>query len=63
MAEFFNMGGFGGFVWTNCSFAFICLGWLNYTSWRRVKNTAEQLAKYKAAKPARPKNTEQKNSD
>ena len=62
MAEFFNMGGFGGFVWTSYSFAFICLGWLNYTSWRRVKNTAERLAILQAATPARPKDTEQKNS-
>ena len=63
MAEFFNMGGFGGYIWTSYSLAFICLSWLNYASWRKVKNTAEQLAKLQAAKPANPKNTKKKNSD
>ena len=63
MAEFFDMGGFGGYVWTSYSLAFICLGWLNYASWRKVKKTAERLAILQAATPASPKNTEKKNSD
>ena len=63
MAEFFYMGGFGGYIWTSYSLVLICLGWLNYASWRRVKNTAEQLATLQAAKPATPKNTKKKSSD
>ena len=43
MAEFFDMGGFGTYIWTSYGFAVICLGWLNYASWRKAKNTAEQL--------------------
>ena len=63
MAELFDMGGFGGFIWTSYSFAFICLSWLNYASWRKVKNTSEQLATLQAATSANPKNTKKKNSD
>jgi heme exporter protein CcmD len=55
MAEFFNMGGFGTYIWTSYGFAVICLGWLNYTSWRKAKNTAKQLAILQAATPSSPK--------
>jgi len=44
MAEFFDMGGFGGYIWTSYGVAVICLGWLNYASWRKAKRTAAQLA-------------------
>ena len=55
MAEFFNMGGFGTYIWTSYGFAVICLGWLNYASWRKAKNTAKQLAILQAAIPSSPK--------
>ncbi|MDA8942790.1 heme exporter protein CcmD [Alphaproteobacteria bacterium] len=55
MAEFFNMGGFGTYIWTSYGFAVICLGWLNYTSWCKAKNTAKQLAILQAATPSSPK--------
>ena len=45
MAEFFDMGGFGGYIWTSYGFAVICLGWLNYASWRNAKRAAAHLAK------------------
>ena len=63
MAEFFDMGSFGNYIWGSYGFAVICLGWLNYASWRKAKTTAEQLATLQAAKPATPKNTKKKNSD
>ena len=44
MAEFFDMGGFGNYIWGSYGFAVICLGWLNYASWRKAKTIAEQLA-------------------
>ena len=43
MAEFFDMGGFGNYIWGSYGFAVICLGWLNYASWRKAKTTTEQL--------------------
>ena len=55
MAEFFDMGGFGNYIWGSYGFAVICLGWLNYASWRKAKTTAEQLAILQAGKPASPK--------
>ena len=61
MAEFFDMGGFGNYIWSSYGFAVICLGWLNYTSWRNAKTTAEKLAILQAATPASPKNASQKN--
>ena len=58
MAEFFDMGGFGNYILGSYGFAVICLGWLNYASWRKAKTTAEQLAILRADTPAGPKNTE-----
>ena len=58
MAEFIDMGGFGNYIWSSYGFAVICLGWLNYASWRKAKTTAEQLAILQADTPASPKNTE-----
>ena len=58
MTEFFDMGGFGSYIWSSYGFAVICLGWLNYASWRKAKTTAEQLAILQADTPASPKNTE-----
>ena len=58
MAEFFDMGGFGSYIWGSYGFAVICLGSLNYASWRKAKTTAEQLVMLQDATPASPKNTE-----
>ena len=63
MAEFFDMGGFGSYIWSSSGYAVICLGWLNYASWRRAKTIAEQLAILQNATPASPKNAGQKNPD
>ena len=63
MTEFFDMGSFGNYIWGSYGFAVICLGWLNYASWRKAKTIAEQLATFQAAKPATPKNTKKNNSD
>ena len=63
MAEFFSMGGFGSYIWGSYGFAVICLGWLNYASWRKAKTTAEQLAILQDATPVSQKNTEQKNPE
>ena len=58
MAELLDMGGFGNYIWGSYGFAVICLGWLNYASWRKAKTTAEQLAMLQDAMPVSPKNTE-----
>ena len=63
MFEFFDMNGFGGYIWTSYGFAFTILGWLNYATWRKVKNSAEQLANLQATTSVSLKNNEQKNSD
>ena len=63
MAEFFDMGGFGSYIWGSYGFAVICLGWLNYASWRKAKTTAEKLAILQDATPVSQKNTEQKNPE
>ena len=58
MAEFFDMGVFGSYIWGSYGFAVVCLGWLNYASWRKAKTTAEQLAMLQDATPVSSKNTE-----
>ena len=58
MAEIFDMGGFGSYIWGSYGFAVICLGWLNYASWRKAKTTAEQLAMLQDVTPVSSKNTE-----
>ena len=63
MTEFLDMGGFGSYIWSSYGFAVICLGWLNYASWRKAKTTAEQLAILQDATPVSQKNTEQKNPE
>ena len=44
MAVIFDMGGFGGYVWTSYGIAVLCLGWLSYTSWQSEKIVAKLLA-------------------
>ena len=61
MTEFLDMGGFGSYIWSSYGFAVICLGWLNYASWRKAKTTSEHLAIIQDATPVSPKSTEQKN--
>ena len=58
MGEFFDMGGFGNYIWSSYGFAVICLGWLNYASWRKAKTTAEQLAILQSGTHASPKTSE-----
>ena len=56
MAEFFDMGGFGNYIWGSYGFAVICLGWLNYASWRRQnhRRTACHITSWHACKPKEP---------
>ena len=58
MAEFFDMGGFGNYIWGSYGFAVICLGWLTYASWRKPKTPTKQLPILQAGKPASPKTSE-----
>ena len=58
MAEIFDMGDFGSYIWGSYGFAVICLGWLNYASWRKAKTTSEQIAMLQDTTPVSPKNTE-----
>ena len=44
MAEFFDMGGFGGFIWASYGFAAVSLGWLGVSSWLKAKSVERQLA-------------------
>jgi heme exporter protein CcmD len=44
MAALIDMGGFGGYVWTSYGITALCLGWLTYASWRKVKTAAKLLA-------------------
>ena len=39
-----DMGGFGGYILASYGFAFICLGWLTYSSWQKEKMAAKLLA-------------------
>ena len=50
MAEFFDMGGFGNYIWSSYGFAVICLGWLNYASWRKAQTPQNSLPFYKLAR-------------
>ena len=44
MAAIVDMGGFGSYIWTSYGFALLCLSWLTFSSWRRAKMAAKQLA-------------------
>ena len=43
MTNFFDMGGFGNFIWASYGITFIALLWLLLSSWRRAKNAARRL--------------------
>ena len=43
MIDFFDMGGYGGFIWPSYAITFIALVWLFIASWRRAKTAARQL--------------------
>jgi heme exporter protein CcmD len=51
MTEVIDMGGFGGYIWTSYGFAVLSLGWLTYTSWKKAKVAAQQLANLQKRQP------------
>ena len=56
MIAYLEMGEFSYFIWSRYLVSFFILGWLGYSSWRKVKITIEQLKNLEAAiEPATPK--------
>jgi len=43
MIDFFDMGGYGGFIWPSYAITFIALIWLFLASWNRAKTAARHL--------------------
>ena len=43
MIDFFNMGGYGVFIWPSYAITFIALIWLFLASWQRAKTAARHL--------------------
>jgi len=43
MIDFFDMGGYGGFIWPSYAVTFIALIWLFLASWKRAKTAARHL--------------------
>ena len=41
--DFFDMGGYGGFIWPSYAITFIALIWLFLASWQRAKTAARHL--------------------
>ena len=44
MAAFLDMGGFAAFVWPCYALSLGGMIWLGFTSWRRARSAARQLA-------------------
>lgn len=53
MAEFFNMGGHGGFIWSSWGIAFVVLAILIGTSLKSMRNRERELARMEAEAPRR----------
>lgn len=53
MAEFFNMGGHGGFIWSSWGIAFVVLAILIGTSLKSMRNRERELARMEAETPRR----------
>ena len=43
MVDFFDMGGYGGFIWPSYVITFVALIWFFLTSWHRAKTAARHL--------------------
>jgi heme exporter protein D len=43
MIDFFDMGGYGGFIWPSYAITFIALLWLFIASWQRAKTAERHL--------------------
>ena len=43
MIDFFEMGGYGSFIWPSYGITFVTLIWLFFASWKREKNAAKHL--------------------
>ena len=41
--DFFDMGGYGGFIWPSYAITFIALIWLFLASWQRAKIATRHL--------------------
>lgn len=53
MAEFFNMGGHGGFIWSSWGLALVVLTILIGTSLKSMRNREAELARMEAEAPRR----------
>jgi heme exporter protein D len=53
VAEFFNMGGHGGFIWSSWGIAFVVLAILIGTSLKSMRNRERELARMEAEAPRR----------
>ena len=41
--DFFDMGGYGGFIWLSYAITFMALIWLFLASWQRAKTATRHL--------------------
>jgi len=41
--DFFDMGGYGGFIWPSYAITFIALIWLFLANWQRAKTATRHL--------------------
>lgn len=53
MAEFFHMGGHGGFIWSSWGIAFVVLAVLIGASLKSMRNRERELARMEAEAPRR----------
>ena len=51
MMSFFEMGGYGSFIWASYSITFAALIWLFFSSWQRAKKAAKKLRNMDSPKP------------
>ena len=57
MAEFFNMGGYAGFIWPSWAIALIVLGTLVVLSLKSMRSNERLLADMEAQSPRRRRRT------
>lgn len=51
MMSFFEMSGYGSFVWPSYGITFTALIWLFFSSWQRAKKAAKELRDTDSPKP------------
>ncbi|SOD92660.1 heme exporter protein CcmD [Caenispirillum bisanense] len=55
MQDFFDMGGYAGFVWPSYGIAAVVLALLFVFTWRLLKTSERRLAQLQAARGRRPR--------